>query len=742
MRAFLLASVLLVLGVLLVLLVTALGYSARAQRAEDLVDTLTSETAQRVADAAARLANEPALAIRAAAVSMSHAAAGMADLRELETELMRVATLLPGVSSLRFVSVRGTGVSLERRTGGGFTSWLREGDGAYRGFEVSASGDRAGPIPGERDIDLRELAWFRASAASRKHAWSTVQLDATGARVVTFSVPVAAPGGALAGVIAADLDLAPLGELLRDTALERPLLAYAMERDGGLVGVSREKGAVARGPGERERTAIEMADALVAASAAEVLRRVAAGEVGQMRPFRHVDLAGQPATIAVRPVRIDDGPGWVVVVVSPRDPLAVGVLGPVTASGGAVLAFVLAILALGTVVVRRHRVEMRRLQSLVDAADRHPRTDPSTTHAAVDSDLCVEGTQPADELQHAVARLRTLEVLVEQSGEAIILGDTDGRIEFANRAFERLTGYSASEVRGLSLSQLHTEAEAPSTISEALATVRQRGVFRGVLASRGHADREFFADVTMSPVESASGEVTGFVAILRDATDRVRREAEIHYLAKFDTVTRLPNRVSLLEHMQSIARAGRRERDRGLKSGVLYIDLDKFKPVNDRFGHDEGDRVLAEVADRLRSELRADDMVARVGGDEFVAVLGSVTDLAAALKVANKIIEAIEAPILGGTVPVRVTASVGLAMYPDHATDAFYLIKLADAAMYVAKEQGGSRVAVCRPGPESDVTGGRYEDSFRIGRTEPSRSSLLRSTGDIGTRRVDGANPD
>lgn len=297
----------------------------------------------------------------------------------------------------------------------------------------------------------------------------------------------------------------------------------------------------------------------------------------------------------------------------------------------------------------------------------------------------------------ADARARKYETLIQYSGDAILVADASGRIEFTNQAFERLTGYSPAEVAGQELSVLKFDTGGRRILDDALTAIREGGVFRGVLSAEGKGGRNFFAETTISPVGTAADGARGLVAILRDATERVRRDTEIHYLAKYDPLTRLPNRVSLLEHLQAITRSTRRSRDRNVRAAVLYMDLDGFKPINDTYGHHVGDRVLAEIAVRLRALLRADDVIARVGGDEFIAVLADIIDIDTARRVAQKLIEGLTAPIVVGGEPLRVSAAIGLAIFPDHAIDAFQLIKYADAAMYRAKEKGGGCVEVYEP---------------------------------------------
>jgi diguanylate cyclase (GGDEF)-like protein len=170
-------------------------------------------------------------------------------------------------------------------------------------------------------------------------------------------------------------------------------------------------------------------------------------------------------------------------------------------------------------------------------------------------------------------------------------------------------------------------------------------------------------------------------------------EDQMRYLALYDSLTQLPNRTMLHDRLNhAIATARRRQQ----KIGVLFVDLDGFKAINDSAGHEAGDNVLREVARRLQSLVRESDTVARYGGDEFVVVLPGVQDGASAAHVAAKLIDVVSAPIVceGGT--YRVGASVGISLMPDHGDSVSVLLELADAAMYGAKRRGKSCVEVAQ----------------------------------------------
>jgi diguanylate cyclase (GGDEF)-like protein len=207
------------------------------------------------------------------------------------------------------------------------------------------------------------------------------------------------------------------------------------------------------------------------------------------------------------------------------------------------------------------------------------------------------------------------------------------------------------------------------------------------------------SDGTEFPVElslanwEAKGQ-TFVTAIIRDITDRRQAEEQIRHLAFHDALTGLPNRLLFGDRLQMAINHARRYRQR---VAILFVDIDRFKVINDSLGHTRGDRLLQDVAERLRGCLREDDTIARFGGDEFTLLLSSVARVEDAINVAGKIVKALEAPFPQAGRDLFITPSIGVVLYPDDGHDLETLVKNADAAMYQAKEQGGNRYQLYTP---------------------------------------------
>lgn len=286
---------------------------------------------------------------------------------------------------------------------------------------------------------------------------------------------------------------------------------------------------------------------------------------------------------------------------------------------------------------------------------------------------------------------RMSDIVFRCSSDAIIVTDRNANIVRVNRAFEQLTGFSQASIQGRKVSVLHSGVQSRSFYRDMWTTLAARGRWVGELTNRNAHGELLSVLATISTLVDDDGRIIGYMAVETNVTPLRKAQARIDRLANFDTLTGLPNRDLLNERLEElVAKVGRR----GEPFGVLFVDLDHFKAVNDSLGHAAGDKLLKCIADRLAGELRDDDTVARIGGDEFVVLLPGC-DAASLRGVGQKLVEALHAPVsLPRFSMYRPSVSVGAAVFPHHAARAGELLTQADAAMYAAKAAGGNRLMI------------------------------------------------
>ena len=273
----------------------------------------------------------------------------------------------------------------------------------------------------------------------------------------------------------------------------------------------------------------------------------------------------------------------------------------------------------------------------------------------------------------------------DHSHNAILVTDTDGVILGVNRAFREITGYTDDEILGKSPDILHTGRSPANFYRNLQETIEQAGRWEGEVINRKRDGSQFPAWITVSSVRNRAGEPTNYVAIFSDISPLKQSLQQIEHLAHHDTLTGLPNRLLLNDRLKIAVRQARRNRH---SVALLFLDLDRFKDINDSLGHVIGDKLLLELAARIRQQVREEDTVARLGGDEFVVLIHRIGSVRDAEVIAHKIMTGLMEPIRIDDQELVVTLSIGISLFPQDSRNEDELIRHADAAMYDAKEQG------------------------------------------------------
>jgi diguanylate cyclase (GGDEF)-like protein/PAS domain S-box-containing protein len=286
-------------------------------------------------------------------------------------------------------------------------------------------------------------------------------------------------------------------------------------------------------------------------------------------------------------------------------------------------------------------------------------------------------------LRQSEEKYRTI---LESIQEGYFEVDLNGNFTFCNDSMSRLTGHSKEDLLGMNHKQF-TNEETAKEVFQAFDEVYttgepSKGFDWQIIRKDGG---EGFVEASVTLQKDSSGKPTGFKGMLRDITERKRTEQQINYMATHDVLTGLPNRLMFSQLLNQAIRSAQRHKK---QLAVFFIDLDRFKTINDSLGHEAGDRLLKEMARRFKRSLRTIDVVGRLGGDEFIILTEEVEELSQIANVAHKILTTTIQPMSLQGEECRVTASIGISMYPGNGTDEQTLIKNADMAMYFAKEEG------------------------------------------------------
>lgn len=321
------------------------------------------------------------------------------------------------------------------------------------------------------------------------------------------------------------------------------------------------------------------------------------------------------------------------------------------------------------------------------------------------SDKEISLTESTASLVHLViersqnnALLKLAETVYRTSSEAIAVTDAHGTFIHVNPAFTSITGYTASEAIGRDHSILKSGRHSNEFYQEMWASLNSTGQWQGEIWNRRKNGELYPQHLSINSTYDTDGSVKFRISLFADISKQKANEELIWRQANFDSLTGLANRHYFQEIFQHSLKIAQREKQ---KLALIFIDLDEFKPVNDKFGHQYGDELLAQTAQRIKKPLRDSDIVARIGGDEFIILLAGDPDKQEALNIARRIHEHVLQPFeIDGQI-AQISLSCGISMYPDCATTLSDLIKQADAAMYQAKSLGRNQTVFFEPEPHT-----------------------------------------
>ena len=290
--------------------------------------------------------------------------------------------------------------------------------------------------------------------------------------------------------------------------------------------------------------------------------------------------------------------------------------------------------------------------------------------------------------QLADERLQLAASVFTFAREGIIISDSSGVMIDVNDTFSRVTGYSREEAVGQKPSILQSGRHGPEFYQQMWNEMQERGHWSGEIWNRRKGGEVYAELLTMSVVRNAAGKAQNYVALFTDITPMKDHQRQLEHIAHYDALTSLPNRVLLADRLsQGLLQSQRRKNC----LAVAFLDLDGFKSVNDHYGHEVGDHLLISLAQRMKTALREGDTLARIGGDEFVAVLVDLESASACEPILKRLLDAAAAAVTVDATVLQVSASIGVTLYPQDGSDADLLMRHADQAMYQAKQSGKDR---------------------------------------------------
>jgi diguanylate cyclase (GGDEF)-like protein/PAS domain S-box-containing protein len=293
--------------------------------------------------------------------------------------------------------------------------------------------------------------------------------------------------------------------------------------------------------------------------------------------------------------------------------------------------------------------------------------------------------QDITERHNAEQTMRKLSAALEQTADAVMITDSSGNIEYVNAAFTTLTGYTSLEACGNTPRMLKSGQQPDIFYRRLWNAVLKGEVFSDIIVNKRKDGSFYYESKTITPQKDRFGQITHFISTGKDITEQMLLQEQMQHLAHHDALTGLPNRILLMDRLeQAIARSRWRQRH----VAVLFLDMDRFKVINDTLGHTAGDQLLTQMAERLQICVREGDTVARLGGDEFAIILNDIATIEDVAHRVQKILDAVKSPFSLEGRDLFVTTSIGISMHPEDGDNGQLLLKRADVAMYKAKISG------------------------------------------------------
>ena len=328
-----------------------------------------------------------------------------------------------------------------------------------------------------------------------------------------------------------------------------------------------------------------------------------------------------------------------------------------------------------------------RIIDLIHRDGRLRRLEVALTAIELNGEPCLlADARDVTEQERMQLQLRQAATVFESTAEAVMITDIHQGISAVNRAFCSISGYEEAEVLGQTPRLLSSGRHDSAFFVAMWHSLAATGSWQGEIWNRRKNGEEFPCWLTISAVKGDDQNISHFVGVFADISSIKQAQARLDYQAHHDSLTGLPNRMLFENRLRAVLHD-----DEAQQGAVLFIDLDRFKHINDSLGHPVGDELLKGIAVRLREQLRDIDTVARLGGDEFILLLPGIHQVADADRIARKLLDAFKAPFAAGGHELHISASIGISLYPRDGSDVATLVKNADSAMYRSKAKGRNR---------------------------------------------------